>query len=175
MTFTESKLKGAWIIKPKVFADDRGSFCEKWNAQNFIIMLGVDTKFVQMNQSVSKQNVLRGLHYQSEHPQAKLVWVGSGNVLDVFVDLRKDSPTFGQWDSYLLTGNDLVYIPEGFAHGFHVKSEKAVFQYLVSDFRFPEYEKTLMWNDPDLAIDWNVNYPILSDKDKQGHYLKDIK
>jgi dTDP-4-dehydrorhamnose 3,5-epimerase len=174
MTFIESKLKGAWVIKPNMFEDERGSFCETWNAEDFDIVLGINTRFVQMNQSKSKQNVLRGLHYQSEHPQAKLVWVSSGIVLDVFVDLRKDSPTFGQWDSHTLSGNDLIYIPERFAHGFHVKSETAVFQYLVSDFWFPEYEKTLLWNDPDLAIDWNVNYPILSNKDKLGHSFADL-
>jgi dTDP-4-dehydrorhamnose 3,5-epimerase len=134
--------------------------------------------FVQMNQSKSKQNVLRGLHYQIEFPQAKLVWVTSGIVLDVFVDLRKDSPTFGQWDSYALNDNSLVYIPAGCAHGFYVKSDKATFNYLVSDFRYPEYERTLLWNDPDLNIDWSDGnlpvYPILSDKDKQGHYFKDF-
>jgi dTDP-4-dehydrorhamnose 3,5-epimerase len=175
MTLIESKLKGAWIIKPKTFADDRGSFCEKWNSGDFIEKMGVATRFVQMNQSVSKKNVLRGLHYQYIYPQAKLVWVSSGSVLDVFVDLRKNSPTFGQWDSYELTGNDLIYIPEDFAHGFVVTSEEATFSYLVSDFRFPQYERTLMWNDPDLNINWGVTDPILSEKDKQGHLLKDFK
>jgi dTDP-4-dehydrorhamnose 3,5-epimerase len=174
MIVKETKVKGAWVIEPKVYEDDRGSFSETWNLQDFSTVLGIDTKFVQMNRSVSKQNVLRGLHYQSEHPQAKLVWVSSGTVLDVFVDLRKDSPTFGQWDSQLLRGDTLIYVPEGCAHGFHVKSEKAVFQYLVSDFRYPEYEKTLMWNDPDLNISWDVPYPVLSEKDKQGHYFKDL-
>jgi len=178
MIFTKTKVEGAWIIEPKVFEDGRGSFSETWNLEDFSDLIGVDTKFVQMNRSVSKLNVLRGLHYQSEHPQAKLVWVSSGTVLDVFVDLRKDSPTFGQWDSQTLAGNTLIYIPEGCAHGFYTRSERAVFQYLVSDFRFPEYERTLMWNDPDLSIDWGSSkqpvYPILSEKDKHGHYFKNL-
>jgi len=178
MIFKKTKVEGAWVIEPKVFEDDRGSFSETWNLQDFSTVLGVDTKFVQMNRSVSNRNVLRGLHYQSEHPQAKLVWVSSGSVLDVFVDLRKDSPTFGQWDSQPLTGNTLIYIPEGCAHGFYTKSDTAVFQYLVSDFRYPEYEKTLMWNDPDLSIDWRGSrlpfYPILSNKDEQGHSFANL-
>jgi len=174
MTFRETKVKGAWIIEPKLFSDNRGSFCETWNLEDYTDLIGVDTKFVQMNQSTSKQNVLRGLHYQSEHPQAKLVWVGSGIVLDVFVDLRRDSETYGQWDACTLSNNTLIYIPEGCAHGFHVKTERAQFNYLVSDYRYPEFERTLMWNDPDLNIDWNTDYPILSEKDQKGHLFKDL-
>ena len=162
MTFKETKIKGAWIIEPKVYEDNRGSFCETWNYQDFTDLIGVDTKFVQMNQSKSRLNVLRGLHYQSEHAQAKLVWVGSGFVLDVFVDLRKDSETYGQWDSYVLKDNTLIYIPEGCAHGFYTRSDNAQFNYLVSDYRYPEYEKTLMWNDPDLNINWGTSYLFLS-------------
>lgn len=174
MTFRETKVKGVWIIEPTVYDDTRGSFCETWNLQDYTNLLGVDTKFIQMNQSKSKLNVLRGLHYQSEHPQAKLVWTGSGIVLDVFVDLRKDSETYGQWDSQVLMGNTLIYIPEGCAHGFYVKSEQAQFNYLVSDYRYQEFERTLLWNDPDLNIDWGTNYPILSEKDKNGHLFKDL-
>lgn len=176
MKFTKTKVEGAWIIEPKVFEDERGSFCEKWNSGDFSDLLGIHHDFVQMNQSRSKENVLRGLHYQYINPQAKLVWVNSGIILDVFVDLRKNSPTFGKWDSYqfdVLNRNNLLYIPAGFAHGFLVKSREASFNYLVSDFRYPEYERTLMWNDPDLNIDWGVVDPILSDKDKQGHLFKD--
>jgi dTDP-4-dehydrorhamnose 3,5-epimerase len=173
MTLKETKVKGAWIIEPDIFCDKRGSFCETWNTKVFKEQIGVDTKFVQMNQSKSVQNVLRGLHYQSEHPQAKLVSVGSGIVLDVFVDLRKDSETYGQWDSHLLTGDTLVYVPEGCAHGFYVRSENATFNYLVSDYRYLEFERTLMWNDPDLNIIWNTSHPIVSDKDKLGHTFKD--
>lgn len=175
MLLFETKVKGAYIIKPKVYEDERGSFCETWNQKEFNKIAGVDTKFIQMNKSISKQNVLRGLHYQIENAQTKLVWVGSGIVLDVFVDLRKDSETYGQWDSATLTNDgSLVYIPKGCAHGFHVKTESATFQYLVDDYRYPEYERTLMWNDPDLSINWNTNYPILSEKDKQGHLFKDL-
>lgn len=178
MKFTKTKIEDAWIIEPKVFEDERGSFCEKWNSGDFEEVLGVSTRFVQMNQSRSKENVLRGLHYQCIHPQAKLVWVNSGIILDVFVDLRKNSPTFGKWDSYqfdVLNRNNLLYIPAGCAHGFLVKSREASFNYLVDDFRFPEYERTLMWNDPDLNIQWGITDPILSEKDKQGHLLKDFK
>ena len=100
MKFTKTKVEGAWIIEPKVFEDERGSFCEKWNSGDFSDLLGIHHDFVQMNQSRSKENVLRGLHYQYINPQAKLVWVNSGIILDVFVDLRKNSPTFGKWDSY---------------------------------------------------------------------------
>jgi dTDP-4-dehydrorhamnose 3,5-epimerase len=172
MKFKKTKVAGAWIIEPKVFEDERGSFCETWNSGDFSDILGIHHDFVQMNQSKSKKDVLRGLHYQIEFPQAKLVWVASGSVLDVFVDLREKSPTFCQSDSYLLTGNSLVYIPEGCAHGFYVRSEEATFNYLVSDFRYPEHEKTLMWNDPFLNIDWSGSklpvYPILSEKDNNG-------
>jgi dTDP-4-dehydrorhamnose 3,5-epimerase len=181
MKFTKTKIEGAWIIEPKVFEDERGSFCEKWNYNDFSDLIGVDHGFAQMNQSKSKENVLRGLHYQSEHPQAKLVWTTTGIILDVFVDLRKDSPTYGKWDSYrfgIKNRNHLLYVPAGCAHGFMVQSSEGHFNYLVSDYRYPEYERTLMWNDPYLNIDWNlqkpnktIRVPILSDKDKQGHYF----
>jgi dTDP-4-dehydrorhamnose 3,5-epimerase len=175
MKFEETNIKGAYVIHPEVYSDERGTFCETWNLAKFSKEVNIPTKFVQMNTSRSKQNVLRGLHYQIHNPQAKLVWVGSGRVLDVFVDLRKNSETFGRWDSRVLLENTLIYIPEGCAHGFHVRSENATFHYLVSDFRYPEFERTLIWNDPDLNIDWNVNYPILSDKDKLGQTFKDCE
>lgn len=185
MKFTKTKIEGAWIIEPKVFEDDRGSFSEMWNSNDFSELLGIHHDFVQMNKSKSNENVLRGLHYQIEHPQAKLVWVNSGIILDVFVDLRKNSPTFGMWDSYkfdVLNRGTLLYIPAGCAHGFMVKSIEGGFNYLVSDYRYPEYERTLMWNDPDLKIDWQLGQfgigdrvPILSDKDKNGHLFKDYE
>ena len=179
MKFKKTKIEGAWVIEPKIFEDERGSFCETWNSGDFSDLLGIHHDFVQMNQSKSKLNVLRGLHYQIEFPQAKLVWVTRGTVLDVFVDLRKDSPTFGQWDSYLLKDGSLVYIPEGCAHGFYVRSDEATFNYLVSDFRYTEHERTLLWNDPDLNINWSGSklpfYPILSEKDKQGKTFKDCE
>lgn len=176
MTVVKTKIEGAWIIEPKVFDDERGSFCEKWNFNEFNQLLGIDHRFAQMNQSKSKKNVLRGLHYQSEHPQAKLVWVTSGVILDVFVDLRKDSPTYGKWDKYRFGINNrdsLLYVPAGCAHGFTVQCGEGHFNYLVSDYRYPEYEKTLMWNDSDLAIDWEVKNPIISDKDRNGLSFKD--
>lgn len=174
MKFTKTKIKEAWIIEPKVFRDYRGFFSETWNQNDFSELIGIDTKFVQMNHSKSKINVLRGLHYQCNNPQAKLVWCTSGYVLDVFVDLRKDSSTFGKWDSVVIGGQTRLYVPKGCAHGFLVKSPEADFHYLVDEYRFPEYERTLMWNDPDLNIDWDVvDQPILSDKDKQGHSFKD--
>jgi dTDP-4-dehydrorhamnose 3,5-epimerase len=174
MKFRKTKVEGAWVIEPKVFRDNRGFFYEAWNQEDYKDLIGIDTKFVQMNHSKSKMDVLRGLHYQSEHPQAKLVWVTYGYVLDVFVDLRKDSPTFGKWDSVVLGGETRLFVPEGCAHGFVVKSREADFHYLVSDYRYPEYERTLMWNDPDLNIEWDTINPILSEKDKQGHYFKDL-
>jgi dTDP-4-dehydrorhamnose 3,5-epimerase len=175
MKFIETKIEGAWIIEPKVFRDERGSFSVTWNQGDFKTGIQTDTRFVQMNHSKSKHNVLRGLHYQCSNPQAKLVWVTSGYVLDVFVDLRKGSPTFGKWDSVVLGGNTRAFIPAGCAHGFIVKSHEADFHYLVDDYRFPEYERTLMWNDPDLGIEWDTEDPILSEKDKQGHLFKDFK
>ena len=174
MRATKTKVEGAWVIEPKVFRDDRGFFSETWNQGEFETQLGIPTRFVQMNHSRSKSNVLRGLHYQAEHPQAKLVWVTYGYVLDVFVDLRKQSPTFGQWDSVVLGGQTRLYVPQGCAHGFIVKSYEADFHYLVDDYRFPQYERTLAWNDPDLNIDWGTTNPILSDKDKQGHLFKEL-
>jgi dTDP-4-dehydrorhamnose 3,5-epimerase len=184
MTFVETKVKGAFIIKPKIFDDERGSFHEKWNFAVYNEKLGIDHGFAQMNQSKSKENVLRGLHYQSEHPQAKLVWVTCGIILDVFVDIRKDSPTYGKWDSHMFSignRNDVLYVPAGCAHGFMVQSAEGHFNYLVSDYRYPEFERTLLWNDPYLKIDWQlqkpnmeIRKPILSDKDKKGHLFRDL-
>jgi dTDP-4-dehydrorhamnose 3,5-epimerase len=177
MIFKETKIKGAWVIEPKVFEDERGDFYEAWNQEDYKDLLGIDHSFIQMNVSVSHENVLRGLHYQVEpHAQAKLVWVTSGIALDVFVDLRKDSPTYGQWDKVQLSPNGKrLYVPKGCAHGFVSKWKDTVFNYLVSDEWEPEAERTLLWNDPDLNIQWGVDNPILSEKDKQGHYFKDLK
>ena len=176
MKFINTKIDGAYIIEPTVYEDERGSFCERFNMGVFNESLGIAARFVQMNQSVSNENVLRGLHYQYIYPQAKLVWVNNGIILDVFVDLRENSPTFGQWDSYqfdVLNRKNLLYIPQGLAHGFLVKSREASFNYLVDDFRFPEYERTLMWNDPDLNIDWGITNPIISEKDRNGLSFKE--
>ena len=173
MKFTKTKVEGAYVIEPKVFRDERGFFSETWNQEEFANKISTATRFVQMNHSKSKYNVLRGLHYQYINAQAKLVWCTNGYVLDVFVDLRKESSTFGKWDAIVLGGQTRIYIPGGCAHGFLVKSPEADFHYLVDDYRFPKYERTLMWNDPDLGIDWDVTDPILSEKDKQGHSFKE--
>ena len=175
MILRESKIKGAWVIEPKVYEDSRGSFYEAWNEFDYKTVMGIDHNFIQMNVSVSHENVLRGLHYQVEpHAQAKLVWVTSGIALDVFVDLRKDSPTYGQWDKAQLSPNGKrLYVPKGCAHGFVSKWKGTVFNYLVSDAWEPKAERTLLWNDPDLNIEWEVVDPILSEKDKQGHYFNE--
>jgi dTDP-4-dehydrorhamnose 3,5-epimerase len=176
MIFRETKVKGAWVIEPKVYEDDRGLFYEAWNREDYKSLIGVDHSFIQMNVSISHENVLRGLHYQLEpYAQAKLVWVTAGIALDVFVDLRKDSETYGQWDKVQLSPNGKrLYIPKGCAHGFVSKWKDTVFNYLVSDEWEQEAERTLLWNDPDLNIEWEVLNPILSEKDQKGHLFKDL-
>lgn len=159
------------IIEPKVFGDDRGFFFESFNEKNFNQAIGKEINFVQDNHSLSKRAVLRGLHYQIKQPQGKLVRVISGEVFDVAVDLRKNSATFGQCVGEHLSADNkkLLWIPEGFAHGFIVLSESAEFLYKTTDYYAPEYECCIIWNDSDLNIDWNCNsLPELSAKDKQG-------
>jgi dTDP-4-dehydrorhamnose 3,5-epimerase len=159
------------IIEPKVFGDDRGFFLESFNQLRFTEMTGVSTSFVQDNHSRSAQHVLRGLHYQIQHPQGKLVRVTSGEVFDVCVDLRKHSASFGQSVSVRLSAANhrQLWIPPGFAHGFLVLSGSAEFLYKTTDYYAPEYERSLLWNDPALAIDWPLTAePILSAKDKAG-------
>jgi dTDP-4-dehydrorhamnose 3,5-epimerase len=173
MILKRTKIEGAFLIEPTIYKDCRGEFYEGWNKMRFELALGRTLDFTQMNKSKSKKGVLRGLHYQCKKPQAKLVSVTKGEVLDVFVDLRTNSPTFGIWDSMELSGDKKIFIPEGCAHGFLVLSEEADFQYLVSDYRSPEYEVTLLWNDSHLKIDWSNNNreiitPILSEKDSKG-------
>jgi dTDP-4-dehydrorhamnose 3,5-epimerase len=160
------------IIEPKVFGDERGFFMETWNAQLFSF-LGIKTNFVQDNHSRSVKNTLRGLHYQIKQPQGKLVRVTRGEVFDVAVDLRKRSPTFGQWvGKYLSEDNKrMMWVPPGFAHGFLVTSDTADFQYKCTDFYAPEYERTVHWADSDLGIDWPLaedTQPIISQKDRQA-------
>jgi dTDP-4-dehydrorhamnose 3,5-epimerase len=157
------------ILGPKVFGDDRGFFMETWNAQLFS-ELGIHHGFVQDNHSRSIKNTLRGLHYQIEKPQGKLVRVTRGEVFDVAVDLRKDSPTFGKWVGEYLSehNNRMMWVPPGFAHGFLVTSDSADFQYKCTDFYAPEHERSIAWNDPELAIDWPLGItqtPMLSSKD----------
>lgn len=177
MKVLETPLAGALVLEPKVFSDDRGFFLESYNEKTFR-ELGIRDEFVQDNHSYSKRGVLRGLHYQVEKPQGKLVRVVSGEVLDVFVDLRRSSHTFGKWHGVRLSGENrlLAWIPAGFAHGFYVFSEGAHVLYKSNEFYFPESERTVLWNDPDLNIDWeNAGEPLLSEKDKKGKKLKEAE
>jgi len=177
MKVLQTPLAGALVLEPKVFADDRGFFLESYNHKAFQ-EIGIRDNFVQDNHSYSKRGVLRGLHYQVQKPQGKLVRVVSGEVLDVFVDLRRSSATFGRWHGVKLSGENrrLAWIPAGFAHGFYVLSESAHVSYKASEFYFPELERTVLWNDPDLNINWeNLEEPLLSEKDKKGRRLKDAE
>jgi len=166
------------ILEPKVFGDDRGFFYESFNSQKFAGLTGRDVDFVQDNHSRSVKGVLRGLHYQIQHPQAKLVRVTQGAVLDVAVDIRKSSPTFGQHVAVELSAENkrMFWIPEGFAHGFVVLSDTAEFLYKTTDYWAPEYERCIRWDDPELAIDWQLQAaPALSGKDLQGTRLADAE
>ena len=176
-TFTETKIKGVYIIEPKVFGDHRGYFMETYKKEDFDAA-GLVYNFVQDNQSKSKKGVLRGLHYQRQYPQAKLVRVISGEVFDVAVDLRKDSPTYGQWVGAVLTSENkkMLMIPRGFAHGFMVLSESAEFIYKCDELYHPEDEGGIMWNDPDVGVEWPMDIePLLSEKDTKHPRLKESK
>lgn len=165
-------------LEPKVFGDDRGFFFESFNRRKFAELTGRDVDFVQDNHSRSVKNVLRGLHYQIQRPQGKLVRVVQGKVLDVAVDMRKSSPTFGQHITLELSAENkrMLWIPEGFAHGFVVLSDTAEFLYKTTDYWFQEHERSLLWNDPALAIDWKLQFaPALSVKDVQGKALADAE
>lgn len=165
------------LIEPKVFGDARGFFFESYNRRT-LAGLGLETEFVQDNHSRSARNVLRGMHYQIEHPQGKLVRVIAGEVFDVAVDLRRASPTFGQWVGYLLSAANkrMMWVPPGFAHGFCVTSEFAEFLYKTTDYWYPEHERCLAWNDPDLAIAWPlVGEPLLAVKDSAGVNLREAE
>ena len=164
-------LEGLLVIEPRVFGDERGLFYESWNRRDFNALAGRDVDFVQDNYSRSVRGVLRGLHYQVKQPQGKLVRVISGEVFDVAVDLRRSSRTFGQWAGEKLTGENrrMLWIPEGFAHGFVVLSDAAEFLYKATDYYAPEHERTLLWNDPALDIAWPLEgAPILKAKDAAG-------
>jgi dTDP-4-dehydrorhamnose 3,5-epimerase len=161
------------LIEPKVFADERGFFFESWN-KRAMTAAGLDADFVQDNHSRSVRNVLRGLHYQIEHAQGKLVRVCSGVVFDVAVDIRKASPTFGRWVGMTLSAQSrqMLWIPPGFAHGFLVLSEAAEFLYKTTDYWYPEHERTLLWNDPTVAIAWPLKgAPTVAAKDAAGRPL----
>ena len=164
------------ILEPKVFGDDRGFFLESWNQKNLREQAGIDEFFVQDNHSKSSKGILRGLHYQLEQPQGKLVRVATGRVLDVVVDIRKSSPTFGQHFSIELNDQNhlQLWVPSGMAHGFVVLSDTADFMYKTTDYYAPQYERSILWNDIDLNIDWHLDgiTPSLSDKDKEGVSFK---
>jgi dTDP-4-dehydrorhamnose 3,5-epimerase len=167
MKVLETKLSGVLIIEPDVYRDERGFFLESYNLNRYAKIPGLDVPFVQDNHSHSKKGVLRGLHFQRRHPQGKLVRVVKGRVWDVAVDVNPDSMTFRQWVGVELTdANHLqFYIPPGYAHGFCVLSDSADFEYKCTDFYNPGDEVGLLWNDPDLAIDWPIDQPILSARD----------
>lgn len=177
--FTEIFIKGMFVIEPEVFGDNRGYFMETYNENDFK-NAGIDVKFVQDNESSSYKGVLRGLHFQTKHTQGKLVRVIIGEVFDVGVDLRKNSPTYGKWYGEILSSENKkqLYIPEGFAHGFVVLSDNATFTYKCTDFYDPQNEGGIIWNDPDINIDWHlgdIKDIILSEKDKVRKTLKEQK
>lgn len=164
------------VLEPKVFGDERGFFFESFNRRQFAEIIGCDVDFVQDNHSRSVKNVLRGLHYQIQHPQGKLVRVVQGTVFDVAVDIRKSSPTFGQHVGIELSAENkrMFWVPEGFAHGFVVLSDTAEFLYKTTDYWAPEFERSIAWNDPSIAVKWPIQGgPALSGKDQQGKLLVD--
>lgn len=172
MKVIDTRIPDVKIIEPSVFGDERGFFMETWNQKQFEeLVTGKSTQFVQDNHSKSKKGILRGLHYQTENTQGKLVRVISGEVFDVAVDIRKGSPTFGHWvGEYLSAENKRqLWVPEGFAHGFYVTSEEAEFVYKCTDYYNPNAEISIKWNDPILNIEWPLNdAPLLSNKDQVG-------
>ncbi len=176
MKVIDTKIPDVKIIEPAVFGDERGFFMETWNQKRFEeLVTGKPTTFVQDNHSKSKKGILRGLHYQAENTQGKLVRVVSGEVFDVAVDVRKNSPTFGQWvGEYLSAENKRqLWIPEGFAHGFYVTSEKADFVYKCTDYYNPNSNVTINWDDPELKIEWPLGSKVeLSENDMNGKSLK---
>lgn len=175
--FYKTSIEGVYIIEPTKFGDNRGYFMETYNKKDFTGG-GLNVDFVQDNESKSSKGVLRGLHFQTKHSQGKLVKVTKGEVFDVAVDLRDGSPTYGQWEGIILSEDNKkqFYIPEGFAHGFLVLSEEAIFNYKCTDFYYPEYEGGILWNDEEIGIEWPldlVEKVILSDKDKKHKKLSE--
>jgi len=164
-------LSGVVVLEPRVFGDARGFFFESWNRRAFAEAIGGDVDFVQDNHSASERNVLRGLHYQVRQPQGKLVRVIAGEVYDVAVDLRRSSPTFGRWTAERLSADNrrVMWVPAGFAHGFLVTSERAEFLYKTTDYYAPEHERSLLWNDPAIGIEWPLaGSPLLKPRDASG-------
>jgi dTDP-4-dehydrorhamnose 3,5-epimerase len=176
MNVSSTKLPGILIVEPKIFGDKRGFFFESYN-QRDMIAAGIDHQWVQDNHSKSAEGTLRGLHYQVNRGQDKLVRVAIGEVFDVVVDVRQDSPTFGQWEGFVLSAENrkMLYVPKGFAHGFCVLSETAEFLYKCSDYWSPQDERGIAWNDPELGIDWPVSAPILSERDTKHPNFKNAE
>jgi dTDP-4-dehydrorhamnose 3,5-epimerase len=170
-TVIQTAIPDVLVLTPKVFGDARGFFYESFNARDFREVTGLQVDFVQDNHSKSAKGVLRGLHYQIQHAQGKLVRVVDGTVFDVAVDLRKSSPTFGKWVGEILSADNhkQLWVPPGFAHGFVVLSDSAEFLYKTTDYWYPEHERSLMWNDPSVGIDWPIDFvPQLAAKDAAG-------
>ena len=177
MKVTHSKLKGCVIIEPQVFGDERGFFLETFQAARYEQEAGIDLVFVQDNHSRSASRVLRGLHFQKTKPQGKLVRVVRGEVYDVALDIRKGSPTFGEWEGVILSEDNKkqFWVPPGFAHGFVVLSDTADFEYKCTDYYDPSDEGSILWNDPDLDIPWPIANPVLSTKDQSAKGLVDLR
>lgn len=176
MKVTETRVQGVKLIEPKVFGDERGFFLETFQKERYQALLDIDLDFVQDNHSRSSKNVLRGLHFQTSRPQGKLVRVVRGEVFDVAVDIREDSPTFGQWAGVYLSeeNKNQFWVPPGLAHGFVVISDFADFEYKCTDYYDPQNEACLLWNDPQLDIKWPVEKPLLSGKDAQGKLFREL-
>ena len=177
MNVIKTKLIDCVIIEPKIFGDERGFFLETFQAERYTKLAGITLPFVQDNHSRSSKDVLRGLHFQKTKPQGKLVRVVQGEVFDVTVDIRQESPTFGQWETVILSEENKtqLWVPPGFAHGFIVLSNTADFEYKCTDYYDPSDECSVLWNDPDLDIPWPIATPILSNKDASANRLVDLK
>ncbi|MCG8706891.1 dTDP-4-dehydrorhamnose 3,5-epimerase [Brenneria sp. 4F2] len=176
MQVKDTRIEGVKIIEPKVFGDARGFFLETFEKRRYQEMLNIDLDFVQDNHSRSSKGVLRGLHFQRSNPQGKLVRVVRGEVFDVAVDIRPDSPTYGAWEGVILSEENKTqfWIPPGLAHGFVVLSDIADFEYKCTDYYNPANEGCLLWNDPDVGIEWPLTDPLLSEKDKLGKRFKEL-
>ncbi|KES16094.1 MULTISPECIES: dTDP-4-dehydrorhamnose 3,5-epimerase [Gilliamella] len=176
MEVIQTEIPDVKIVKPKVYGDERGFFLETFEQKRYQEMLGISLNFVQDNHSQSQKNVLRGLHFQKENPQGKLVRVVRGEVFDVAVDIRKDSSTYGKWVGVILSEDNKsqLWIPPGLAHGFLVMSDIADFEYKCTNYYDPNSERCLLWNDPTVNINWPISTPILSEKDKLGKTLQEL-
>ena len=178
MKLIETKIKDLYILEPRVFGDDRGYFFESFNSQTFQELIGEEVEFVQDNQSMSGENIVRGLHFQNPpFAQGKLVRVIKGEVIDVAVDIRKDSPTYGEHVSVRLSGenNRMFWIPPGFAHGFSSLEQGTIFSYKCTNYYSKESEGSVAWDDPELNINWGVENPIISEKDQESPLFRDLK